>query len=59
MIIVVWAMTLSFKGDLDEWLEGYIAGDLYVTSSLEMGTDVRKRLESVDGVEAVAPSSLL
>lgn len=56
MIIVVWAMTLSFKGDLDEWLEGYIAGDLYVTSSLEMGTDVRKRLESVDGVEAVAPS---
>ena len=56
MIIVVWAMTLSFKGDLDEWLKGYIGGDLFVTSSLEMGTDVWKRLESVDGVAAVAPS---
>ncbi len=56
MIIVVWAMTLSFKGDLDAWLKGYIGGDLYVTSSLQMGSDVWKRLESVDGVAAVAPS---
>jgi putative ABC transport system permease protein len=56
MIIVVWAMTLSFKGDLDEWLKGYIGGDLFVTSSLEMGNDVWRRLESVDGVAAVAPS---
>jgi putative ABC transport system permease protein len=56
MIIVVWAMTLSFKGDLDKWLKGYIGGDLYVTSSLPMGSDVRRRLESVEGVAAVAPS---
>jgi putative ABC transport system permease protein len=56
MIIVVWAMTLSFKGDLDAWLKGYIGGDLYVTSSLQMGNDVWKRLESVEGVAAVAPS---
>lgn len=56
MIIVVWAMTLSFKGDLDQWLKGYIGGDLYVTSSLSMGSDVWKRLESVSGVAAVAPS---
>lgn len=55
MIVVVWAMTLSFKGDLDDWLEGYIGGDIYVTSSLPMGSDVWKRLESVDGVAAVAP----
>ena len=56
MIIVVWAMTLSFKGDLDAWLKGYIGGDLYVTSSLTMGNDVWKRLETVEGVAAVAPS---
>jgi putative ABC transport system permease protein len=56
MVVVVWAMTLSFKGDLDAWLKGYIGGDLYVTSSLQMGSDVRKRLESVEGVAAVAPS---
>lgn len=56
MIIIVWAMTLSFKGDLDDWLKGYIGGDLYVTSSLQMGNDVWKRLKAVEGVEAVAPS---
>ncbi len=56
MIIVVWAMTLSFKGDLDEWLKGYIGGDLYVTSSLPMGRDVWKRLESLEGVQAASPN---
>jgi putative ABC transport system permease protein len=55
MIIVVWAMTGSFKYDLDEWLRGYIAGDLYVTSSLPIRRDVWNRLESVEGVAAVAP----
>jgi putative ABC transport system permease protein len=55
MIIVVWVMTDSFKGDLDKWLEGYIGGDLYVASSLPMGRDVWKRLEAVEGVGAVAP----
>lgn len=55
MIIVVWAMTDSFKGDLDQWLKGYIGGDLYITSSLPMGRDIWKKLESVPGVEAVAP----
>jgi putative ABC transport system permease protein len=55
MIIVVWAMTGSFKGDLDEWLQGYIGGDLYVTSSVPMRADVWKRLQALEGVAAVAP----
>lgn len=55
MIVVVWAMTGSFKADLDEWLDGYIGGDLYVSSSLPMGKDVWRRLEAVEGVGAVAP----
>ena len=55
MIIVVWAMTGSFKGDLEEWLAGYIGGDLYVTSSVPMRADVWKRLQAVEGVAAAAP----
>jgi putative ABC transport system permease protein len=55
MIIVVWAMTGSFKGDLEEWLQGYIGGDLYVTSSVPMRADVWRRLQAIEGVTAVAP----
>jgi putative ABC transport system permease protein len=55
MIIIVWVMTGSFKGDLDEWLEGYIGGDLYVTSSLPIGRDVWKKLEAVPGVAGATP----
>ncbi len=55
MMVIVWAMTDSFKGDLDVWLKGYVGGDLYVTSSLPMGKDVWRRLEAVPGVAAVTP----
>ena len=55
MIIIVWVMTGSFKGDLDEWLQGYIGGDLYVTSSLPIGRDVWKKLESLPGVAGATP----
>ncbi len=56
MMVIVWAITDSFKGDLDEWLKGYMGGDLYVTSPLSMGSDVWRRLESVEGVAAAAPT---
>lgn len=55
MMIVVWTMTESFKGDLEEWLNGYIGGDIYVTSSVNMRSDLWQRLQSVAGVTAVAP----
>ena len=55
MIIIVWVMTGSFKGDLDEWLQGYIGGDLYVTSSLPIGRDVWKKLESLPDVAGATP----
>jgi putative ABC transport system permease protein len=55
MIVIVWAITDSFKGDLDEWLEGFIGGDIYVTSSLPMGQDVWRRLEATPGVAAATP----
>jgi len=55
MIVVVWAMTESFKGDLDAWLEGYVGGDVFVTSSVSMGQAVWRRIESVDAVAAATP----
>ncbi len=55
MVVIVWVMTDSFKGDLDEWLKGYIGGDLYVTSVVPIRTNVIRRIEAVAGVEAVAP----
>jgi len=55
MIVIVWVMTGSFKGDLDEWLEGYIGGDVYVTSLVPIRENIVRRIEAVPGVEAVAP----
>ncbi len=55
MMVIVWVMTDSFKGDLDDWLKGYMGGDLYISSSIKMGEDVWRRLEAVEGVTAVAP----
>jgi putative ABC transport system permease protein len=55
MMVIVWVMTDSFKGDLDVWLDGYIGGDLYVASSIPMGKDVWRRLEAIPGVSAAAP----
>ena len=55
MVIVVRGMTEPFKYDLQSWLDAYIGGDLYVSSSVGMGSRVWRRLESVEGVAAVAP----
>ena len=55
MIVIVWVMTDSFKSDLDNWLDGYIGGDLYVTSSVAMRQNTWSHIESVRGVAAVAP----
>jgi putative ABC transport system permease protein len=55
MIVIVWVMTDSFKGDLDEWLQGYMGGDLYVTSVVPIRENVIRRIEGVPGVQAVAP----
>jgi putative ABC transport system permease protein len=55
MIVIVWVMTDSFKGDLDEWLKGYIGGDVYVTSLVPIRENIVRRIEALPGVEAVAP----
>jgi putative ABC transport system permease protein len=55
MIVIVWVMTGSFKGDLDEWLQGYIGGDVYVTSVVPIRENIIQRIQALPGVQAVAP----
>ena len=55
MIVVVWVLTDSFRRDVDEWLKGFVGGDIYITSSLPMRQNVWRRLDSVAGVEAATP----
>ncbi len=54
MILIVRAMTASFAGDLLTWIEAYLGGDVYVTSSVPLRGDIGQRIESVPGVAAVA-----
>ncbi len=55
MVIMVRGMTGSFASDLQTWIEAYLGGDIYVTSSVRLRSDVERRLQAVDGVDAVAP----
>ncbi len=55
MMIVVWIMTESFKGDVEDWLAGYMGGDLYITSSVNLRDNLWHRIEAVEGVAAITP----
>lgn len=55
MILVTRGMTDAFKYDLENWIQAYIGGDLYVVSSVPLRPEVGRRLESVTGVAAAAP----
>jgi len=55
MVLIVKSMTASFGTDLEAWINSYIGGDYYISSSLPMRQDLARRLEAVPGVDAVAP----
>jgi len=55
MMIVVWGMTESFKGDLVSWLDGYIGGDIYISSKVKMRRLLWGRLAAIEGVNSVSP----
>jgi putative ABC transport system permease protein len=55
MIIITRGMTDSFRGDLEVWIDAYIGGDLMVSSSEPMRSQVMQRLETVPGVQAITP----
>ncbi len=55
MIIIVRGMTESFSSDLQTWIQAYLGGDIYITSSVSLRNDIRRRIQVVDGVYALAP----
>jgi putative ABC transport system permease protein len=55
MIIIVRGMTASFASDLQTWIQAYLGGDIYITSSINLRTDIRRRIQVVEGVYALAP----
>ena len=55
MVVITRGMTESFAGDLEEWVSAYMGGDIYASSSIPLRSDIGSRIESVPGVEAVAP----
>jgi putative ABC transport system permease protein len=55
MVIVTSGMTGSFSADLEEWVASFLGGDLYVGSALPLRPEVRRKLEALPGVAAVAP----
>ena len=55
MVVITRGMTESFAGDLQEWINAYIGGDIYASSSIPMRSDIGSRIETVPGVDAVAP----
>jgi putative ABC transport system permease protein len=59
MIVITRGMTDSFRGDLETWIHAYVGGDLLVTSSAPMRSQVMRRLEAIPGVEAVTPMRTL
>jgi putative ABC transport system permease protein len=55
MVIMVRGMTESFAGDLRTWINAYLGGDIYVTAKGRLREDLGRRLQAVEGVQAVAP----
>lgn len=55
MILVTRGMTDAFKYDLENWIQAYIGGDLYVFSSVPLRPEVGRRLAGTPGVAAAAP----
>jgi putative ABC transport system permease protein len=55
MILIVRIMTGAFAGDLINWINAYLGGDIYVHSSVSLRADVASQLAGVKGVEAATP----
>jgi putative ABC transport system permease protein len=55
MVIMVRGMTGSFAADLRTWIQAYLGGDIYVTSSVRLRSDLERRLKGIEGVYEVAP----
>lgn len=59
MIVITRGMTDSFRGDLEVWIDAYVGGDLMVSSSAPMRSQMQRRLEALPGVAVVTPMRTL
>jgi len=55
MVIITRGMTSSFSVDLKDWINAYIGGDIYASSAIPIRGEIARRLQTVPGVQAVAP----
>ena len=55
MVIATRGMTGSMESDLNAWIQSYLGGDIYVSSSIPMRNDLADRIKAIKGVAAVAP----
>ncbi len=57
MIVSTQGITGSFKADLEEWMDAFLGGDIFINSSIPVSAEVREELEAFDEVEVVSPAA--
>ena len=59
MVVGINGMTQSFEGDIQDWIDTALGGDLFVRSPLNMQPEVESRLSTLPEVTAVTKSRLV
>lgn len=57
MIVATQGITGSFRADLLDWMDAYLGGDIFISSSIPVSSDLRRQLEAFDEIEVVSPSA--
>jgi putative ABC transport system permease protein len=55
MIVSTLGITGSFTADLNEWMDAYMGGDIYVGAAVPLTRELQGNLESLPGVETASP----
>ena len=55
MVITTKVITSSFSNDIRSWMDGYIGGDMYITSATPLKSYLADQMEELEGVSAVVP----
>ena len=58
MIVATQGITGSFRADLLDWMDAYLGGDIFISSSIPVKSSVRGELEAFEEVDVVSPSAL-
>ncbi len=55
MILALQSTTGAYQHDIQNWIDKYVGGDLYVHSTVPMRADLQQRLEGIAGVAVATP----